>query len=366
MRGLDGVDELTVVLGQLRRLLEQLAVDREGDRRPLADVEALLDVQAHHPARRRLGHHDHRELLHAELGPGLEPVLPVDDHVLPVALDRDERRQEPEPLHRRGQRLQVRGPGLALVPDHLDLGRLHDGDRDRLPLDRVLELQPAGHDAVTASTCQSPGTPLSSWRPRSVNSMPEPSGEIPHGRRHQHLAGSGEGADPGTEVHGDAGDVVAAQLALTGVQAGADLEAEAVAPPSPIASRTADGARRSVEHREEPVAGRFHRTATRRVISRRAMWSCRSSSARHCAVAERATRCSVELDDVGEQHGREHPVGFDLAGARRSGTPRGSARRPRSPDGRSARRRAARRSARPAMCSARYRPRPTGTTGSPV
>ncbi len=113
--------DLAVVLLLVRRLLEDLAVDRQRDLAPLADVEVLLDVEAHHPARELLGDDHDGELLHAELGSRLEAVLAVDDHVLAVAFDDDERCDEADALDRRGELLQVRRTGLALVADDLEV-----------------------------------------------------------------------------------------------------------------------------------------------------------------------------------------------------------------------------------------------------
>src|SRR5215218_10105820 len=50
--------------------------------------------------------------------------------------------------------------------------------------------------------------------------------EIPHGARDQHLARAGEGGNPGADVHGDARQVVAPQLALAAVNSRPDIEPE--------------------------------------------------------------------------------------------------------------------------------------------
>ena len=91
--------------------------------------------------------------------------------------------------------------------------------------------------SCTARTCQSPGTPLSSWRPRSANSMPEPT---TRSRTVEVTSTSSAPASPhtrGTDVHRHSGDVVTLQLHLAGVQTGAHLRPER--PRAPVRSHRA-------------------------------------------------------------------------------------------------------------------------------
>jgi hypothetical protein len=78
--------------------------------------------------------------------------------------------------------------------------------------------------------------------------------EILHRARHHDLARSGLRHHARAGVNGDAGDCVIDALALAGVDAGADLEAEASQGVTD-AHGAADGAGRAVEGREEAVAG---------------------------------------------------------------------------------------------------------------
>ena len=58
-------------------------------------------------------------------------------------------------------------------------------------------------------------------------------------------------------MHSDAADLIAADLALAGVQPGAHFDAEGLYRVSDC-HRAADRSLRSVEHREEAVAGGIH------------------------------------------------------------------------------------------------------------
>ena len=70
---------------------------------------------------------------------------------------------------------------------------------------------------------------------------------------HEHVVRPRQCAHPRADVHGDPADVIAADLALSGVQPGAHLEAERL---HRVADRhrAADRPLRAVEHREEAVA----------------------------------------------------------------------------------------------------------------
>src|SRR3954451_23691815 len=54
--------------------------------------------------------------------------------------------------------------------------------------------------------------------------------QVLHGGGDEDLSGSGGGRNPLADVDGDAGDVIAPDFALTGVEAGADLDAKAASP----------------------------------------------------------------------------------------------------------------------------------------
>ena len=70
---------------------------------------------------------------------------------------------------------------------------------------------------------------------------------------HEDVVRSGQCADAGADMHGDTADVVASDLALSGVQSGADLDTEGS---HRVANchGAADRSLRSVERREEAVA----------------------------------------------------------------------------------------------------------------
>ena len=101
----------------------------------------------------------------------------------------------------------------------------------------------------------SPGTPLSSWRPRSTNSMPEPATRSRTVDVTSTSPGAGERRDARADVHRDAGDVVALQLDLAGVEPGAHLDAQRPRRRGDRV-RARDRARRPVERGEDVVAAR--------------------------------------------------------------------------------------------------------------
>src|SRR6266849_1073561 len=78
--------------------------------------------------------------------------------------------------------------------------------------------------------------------------------EIAHGRGHDDLAWSSDCSDARAGVHGDPGDLLAHQLALTRVDAGAHVEAELVSHARDDGRRAPDRPRRPVEARHEAVA----------------------------------------------------------------------------------------------------------------
>src|SRR5829696_1600290 len=133
--------------------------------------------------------------------------------------------------------------------------------------------------------------------------------EISHRARDKHLARTGEGGNPGADVHGDARQVVPAQLALTTVNAGPDLEPEVTG-----ADRDRPGAvdrtSRSVEGGQEPVAGCVHLVT-----------AVAAELAPDCCVVpvEEVVPAPVafgggaggRIDDVREEHRLEHAVDRD-------------------------------------------------------
>ena len=105
---------------------------------------------------------------------------------------------------------------------------------------------------ATAKRCHSPGTPLSSCAPRSSNASPDP---ITRSRSVLDTSSvrPGQCAHARPDVHGDSADVVAADLALAGVQPGAYLDAERL---HRVADRhrAADRSLGAVKHREEAIS----------------------------------------------------------------------------------------------------------------
>ena len=74
--------------------------------------------------------------------------------------------------------------------------------------------------------------------------------------------GSRKCADAGTDVYGDAADVVAAEFTLAGVQAGAYLDTQRLHRVT-NSHGAADRPLRAVERREETVAGGVHLAAAK-------------------------------------------------------------------------------------------------------
>ena len=81
------------------------------------------------------------------------------------------------------------------------------------------------------------------------------SDEVFHGRRDQDLPWSRLRGYPCTDIHSDARDLVSDDLALTGVETRADLQAE-LAERCRDRGGAPDRSDGSVEHREESIAGR--------------------------------------------------------------------------------------------------------------
>src|SRR5262249_1951273 len=78
--------------------------------------------------------------------------------------------------------------------------------------------------------------------------------EVLHGARHQDLASLGERGDPGPDVHGDAAELLAHNLALAGVYSGPHFE-----PETPDSARDGRGrantAGWAIERGQKAVAG---------------------------------------------------------------------------------------------------------------
>src|SRR5438876_66557 len=125
----------------------------------------------------------------------------------------------------------------------------------------------------------------------------------------QHLARVRRGGHAGADVHGDTAHVVAPQLALAGVQAGADLEAE-------WAHRLADGQRTAyracgtVEGREEAVARRVNLPAAEAAQLLAYGGVVPLEQIAPGAVAEPGGMLRG-AHDVGEQHRGQHAVVVD-------------------------------------------------------
>ena len=118
--------------------------------------------------------------------------------------------------------------------------------------------------------------------------------------------GPGQCADARADVHGDPADVVAADLALAGVQSGAHLDAERL---HRVADRhrAADRPLRAVEHREEAVTRRAHLAApkTRQLCPHHGVVCIEQRMPVTVAHLRRPPR---RVHDVGEQHRGENPI----------------------------------------------------------
>ena len=167
---------------------------------------------------------------------------------------------------------------------------------------------------MAAYSSQVSGTPLSSCSPRSSNSIPEPATRSFTVRDTSTSPGPASALTARRDVDGDAADVVAHHLALARVDARADADALLLGGVEDRA-RAADRARRAVEGGEEAVAGRLHLAAAEALERARA----RSRSWRSSSSRQRWSPSSAAVlggvDDVGEEHRREHALGLGL-GAR--------------------------------------------------
>ncbi len=80
--------------------------------------------------------------------------------------------------------------------------------------------------------------------------------EVGHGTRDEHLSGLRCGLDTGGDVGGDATDIIAASLDLTGVRTDSNLDSKESEPLWQLGS-TPDRSGRPVEGCKKPVAGRL-------------------------------------------------------------------------------------------------------------
>src|SRR6266568_3924967 len=95
--------------------------------------------------------------------------------------------------------------------------------------------------------------PLRRCGPRSSNASSEPTTRS-FTPRDEDLSPFGDGHDPGGEMNRDAADVLASDLDLAGVDAGADGQLERLELP-PEAGREPDGSTGAVEGGEHAVSG---------------------------------------------------------------------------------------------------------------
>ncbi|MGQ0745070.1 MAG: hypothetical protein ACT4OS_12225 [Acidimicrobiales bacterium] len=100
-----------------------------------------------------------------------------------------------------------------------------------------------------------------------LEAQPGTSGEVSHGSTGQHLTGARERGDPGADVDAEPAPIVSPSLALARVEASSDRQPVGREGGDEV-ERASGGLRRSVEHREHPVAGVLHsRAATRDDVS---------------------------------------------------------------------------------------------------
>ena len=130
--------------------------------------------------------------------------------------------------------------------------------------------------------------------------------EVSDRARHEHLARLRLRGHARADVHGHAADVVVDQLALSGVDARADVDALR-RDRSPMYTRTGSLAGPSNVARKPSPAVLTSRPRKRESCDRTTVVSWASRSARQARSPIFAARC-VEADDIGEQDGGEHPI----------------------------------------------------------
>ena len=146
-----------------------------------------------------------------------------------------------------------------------------------------------------------------------MNSIPDPATRSFTVRETSSSWDSSVSADAGGDMDGNAADVVPHHLALAGVQADANADPRHLRGPEDR-GRAADRAGRAVERREEAVPGRLHLAAveTAQGLAHRALVSLEQlAPAPITKIRGRARR----IDDVGEEHRGENPVGLGTARA---------------------------------------------------
>ena len=133
--------------------------------------------------------------------------------------------------------------------------------------------------------------------------------QVLHRGGDQHLAWCGEGLDAGGDVHGQTGEVVAADLALAGVQSGSHLDAQFMCG---LGDRcgAGDGPSGPVEARGEAVPGGVDLppAESAQLLAHGAFVGIEGRAP--SPVAE-GGQVFGRGDDVGEEHRRQHAVDID-------------------------------------------------------
>ena len=204
---------------------------------------------------RRAGHHPEGA---RRRRPGVRrPVLPRPVRRRPPRRDRGRRRppapQAPDP--EAPARRRARGHRQARRAPNAWRGRSRAAGGAAAAADAVEEL--LAYASATANRCHCSGTPLSSCAPRSSKSIPEPATRSFTVLETSTSPALRQRADARADVHGHPADVVAHDLALAGVQAGAHVDAERRTARCAIARAQRIAARRTVERGEEAVAHRL-------------------------------------------------------------------------------------------------------------
>ena len=137
--------------------------------------------------------------------------------------------------------------------------------------------------------------------------------EVGDGTRHEDLVGPGMGADALADVHRDPSHVVVLEFDFTTVETGADLESEGVDLVTDRA-RAANRPGGTVESGQHTVTGGVHDAAP----------TTGDLPIHQCVMAgeefapdpvPQGGGVAGGVDDVGEQHGGQHPVVLDLGEA---------------------------------------------------
>src|SRR2546423_484745 len=153
-----------------------------------------------------------------------------------------------------------------------------------------------------------PGDALEWMRAAVLEDNPRTGHQVLDRARGEHLTGAGQSSNARADVHGKAADVVAHPLALTGVDAGSDVE---VGLEEPIADGdgAADSARGPIEGGQEPIAGGADLLSAK---SRELATYQRVMLLEEVAPGMVTERCRAlgGADDVGKEDGGEHPIGL--------------------------------------------------------